>query len=114
MVYSRRTTQPKQDVRGLSRGISETMRIWLLGGFRVSVGFRSIQEGEWRLRKAAALVKLLALESGHRMYRERVMDLLWPDLSLGAATNNLRRALHAMVPEPRARIPGKTWFTAAT
>src|SRR5215217_1399400 len=40
---------------------SETIRIWLLGGFWVSVGSRIIGEGAWRLKKAAALVKLLAL-----------------------------------------------------
>jgi predicted ATPase/DNA-binding SARP family transcriptional activator/DNA-binding CsgD family transcriptional regulator len=79
------------------------VRVWLLSGFRVSVGSRSIEEDEWRLRKAASLVKLLALEPGHRMHRERIMNLLWPDLQLGAATNNLRQALHAArwILEPR-------------
>jgi predicted ATPase/DNA-binding SARP family transcriptional activator/DNA-binding CsgD family transcriptional regulator len=67
----------------------------MLGGFSVSVGHRNIEEKEWRLRKAAALVKLLTLEPGHRMHRERVMDLLWPDLALRSATNNLRQALLA-------------------
>ena len=59
---------------------SEVVRVWLLGGFRVSVGSRTIGEDRWRRRKAAALVKLLALAPGHRMHRERVMDLLWPRL----------------------------------
>ncbi len=54
-----------------------------------------IEEDHWRLRKAASLVKLLALEPEHRMHRERVMDLLWPDLEAGAATNNLHRTLHS-------------------
>ena len=40
----------------------------MLGGLSVSVGARIIEEGEWRLRKAAGLVKLLALEPGHRMH----------------------------------------------
>ena len=30
-------------------------RVWLLGGFRVSVGSRTIGEDRWRLRKAAGL-----------------------------------------------------------
>jgi DNA-binding SARP family transcriptional activator len=47
----------------------------MLGGFSVSVGARSVEEGEWRLRKAAGLVKLLALKPGHRMHRERVMSI---------------------------------------
>jgi predicted ATPase/DNA-binding SARP family transcriptional activator/DNA-binding CsgD family transcriptional regulator len=73
----------------------EAVRVWLLGGFRVSVGSRTIEENAWRLRKAAALVKLLALAPGHRLHREQVMDLLWPELGLKAASNNLRQALHA-------------------
>src|ERR687889_899957 len=73
----------------------ETMRLWLLGGFRVSVGDRTVEEGAWRLRKAASLVKLLALAPRYRLHREQVMDLLWPDLGKNAASNNLRQILHA-------------------
>lgn len=47
------------------------------------------------LRKAASLVKLLALSPTHRLHREQVMDALWPDLGTGRASNNLRQALHA-------------------
>jgi len=76
----------------------------LLGGFRVSVGNRSVGERAWRLRKAASLVKLLALAPGHRLHREQAMDLLWPNLGLRAASNNLRQALHvarrALEPDP--------------
>ena len=58
-------------------GALEPLRIWLLGGFRISVGsYRSIGEDEWRLRKAGNLIKLLALARRHRLHRERAMDLL--------------------------------------
>ena len=40
------------------------------------------------------MVKLLALAPGHRMHREQVMDLLWPDSGRRAASNNLRSTLH--------------------
>jgi predicted ATPase/DNA-binding SARP family transcriptional activator/DNA-binding CsgD family transcriptional regulator len=73
---------------------SETVRVWLLGGFRVSVGSRTISQDAWRLRKAAALVKLLALAPGHRLQREQAMDLLWSDSGRKAASNNLRSTLH--------------------
>jgi DNA-binding SARP family transcriptional activator len=56
------------------------VRVWLLGTFRVSVGSRTIEQDQWRLRKAASLVKLLAIAPTHRLHREHVMDLLWPDL----------------------------------
>lgn len=71
------------------------MRIRLLGGFEVSVGSRTIEEGTWRLRKAASLVKLLALSRTHRLHREQIMDALWPDIGTRKASNNLRQAVHA-------------------
>src|SRR5215217_6573630 len=79
-------------LRGTPGG--ESVRVWLLGGFRVTVGPRSIGEEEWRLKKAASLLKLLALAPGHRLHREQAMELLWPDLDPEAALNNLHHALH--------------------
>ena len=76
-------------------GEAEAVRVRLLGGFWVAVGARTIEEDAWRLRKAAALVKLLALAPGHRLHREQLMDLLWPELGKKAASNNLRHTLHA-------------------
>jgi DNA-binding SARP family transcriptional activator len=75
-------------------GEPETVRVWLLGGFRVTVGPRSIGEEDWRLKKAASLLKLLALAPGHRLHREQAMELLWPELDPEAALNNLHHAIH--------------------
>ena len=58
------------------------------------MGSRVVEENRWRLRKAASLVKLLALSPGHRMHREQMMHLLWPDLDPKSAANNLHYALH--------------------
>ena len=92
-----------EEVSGTGRA---SLRVGLLGGFRVSVGARTIAEDTWRLRKARSLVALLALEPGHRMHRERIMDVLWPRLDAGAAANNLRYALHVarrvLDPDPAA------------
>src|SRR5688572_1300884 len=55
------------------------VRIRLLGGFSVWVGERKVDESAWRLKKAASLIKLLALATSHRIHRERAMDLLWPE-----------------------------------
>ena len=83
---------PPSDSRGITR--PETVRVWLLGGFSVSVGSRLIAQREWRLRKAANLVKLLALAPAYRLHREQVMDQLWPESSPTAASNNLRQVLY--------------------
>jgi predicted ATPase/DNA-binding SARP family transcriptional activator/DNA-binding CsgD family transcriptional regulator len=58
------------------------------------------------LRKAKSLLKLLALAPGHRLHREQLMDLLWPNLDRRAVSNNLRRTLHVarrvLEPDPSA------------
>ncbi|MEU3860064.1 BTAD domain-containing putative transcriptional regulator [Streptomyces sp. NPDC028722] len=71
------------------------VRIRLLGGFAVAVGDRPVAAGAWRLRKARSLLKVLSLAPGHRMHRERLYDLLWPDLERRAAANNLHQVLYA-------------------
>jgi DNA-binding SARP family transcriptional activator len=76
-------------------GDAEAVRIRLLGGFQVSVGDRTVRQDSWRMRKAASLVKLLALAPGHHLHREQAMEALWPEIGRQAASNNLRQALHA-------------------
>lgn len=71
-----------------------SLRIKLLGGFAVWIDDRQIDARAWRLQKAQHLVKLLALAPDHRMLREQLMELLWPDLLPEAAANNLYGALH--------------------
>ena len=87
---SKRVSSPEAPTGGKRKAV----RVWLLGGFRVSVGSRAIPQDAWRLRKPATLVKLLALAPHHRLHREQVMDRLWPDSGKRAASNNLRQALH--------------------
>ncbi|HSS56638.1 MAG TPA: BTAD domain-containing putative transcriptional regulator, partial [Solirubrobacteraceae bacterium] len=70
-------------------------RVCLLGGFSVATEDGVVEERAWRLRKAKALVKLLALAPERRLHRERLADLLWPDRDGEAAANNLHQALHA-------------------
>src|SRR5919112_6063403 len=79
---------------GSAGGEAEAIRVRLLGGLRVSVGSRVIEDKQWRMRKPAALVKLHALAPAHRLQREQIMDRLWPDSSKRSASNNLRQTLH--------------------
>lgn len=68
--------------------------VTLLGGFAAAVGGTPVPETAWRLKKARELVKLLALAPGHRLHRERAMDVLWRDRDPAAAANNLNQAVH--------------------
>ena len=70
-------------------------RIRLLGGFSVAVGDKVVADRAWRLRKAKALVKILALAPDRRVHRERLAELLWPERDADAAANNLNQALYA-------------------
>ena len=70
------------------------VQIDLLGQFRVTLDGREISANEWRREKSAALIKLLALSPGHRIHREKAIDLFWPDSLLDTASTNLRKALH--------------------
>jgi hypothetical protein len=62
---SRRVRSPEAPIGEKPKAV----RVWLLGGVRVDVG--------------------------HRMHREQIMDLLWPDSGKKAESNNLRKTLHS-------------------
>lgn len=66
----------------------------LLGGFEVHVDGAVVASQPWRRRATAAVVKVLALAPGHRMRREQLVDLLWPDLLLEQAAPRLHKAAH--------------------
>jgi DNA-binding SARP family transcriptional activator len=89
--------------------IQQAVRIRMLGGFSVSVGSRTTAQNGWRSKKAAALVKLLALAPGHRMHREQVMEFLWSDLGTAPTSNNLRQVLYGArrVLDPASGSPGR-------
>jgi DNA-binding SARP family transcriptional activator len=48
----------------------------------------------WRSRRAADLVKVLALAPSQSMHREQVVALLWPELGEEQGGANLRKAVH--------------------
>jgi two-component SAPR family response regulator len=80
--------------KGRATSNSTEPRIRLLGGFSVAVGDNVVADRAWRLRKAKALVKILALAPDRRVHRERLAELLWPDHDADAAANNLNQALY--------------------
>ena len=70
------------------------LRVELLGSFAVRVDGVAVEAGRWRLRKARVLLAMLALAPGQRRPRDQVLDLLWPELDLGAAARNLHQTLY--------------------
>jgi predicted ATPase/DNA-binding SARP family transcriptional activator len=72
----------------------DLLSISLLGEFGVRAGRCAVEPREWRLRKAAMLVKALALAPGHQMHRDQVADLLWPSFDAAAAMRNLAQTVY--------------------
>ncbi|WP_405939672.1 AAA family ATPase [Streptomyces sp. NBC_00726] len=71
------------------------VHIHLFGGFRVTRDGGPALAERWPRQTAQSLVKLLAVVPGHRLHREQVIDVCWPDTDPQAAQGSLRVALHA-------------------
>src|SRR5829696_7558915 len=68
------------------------VEIRLLGRFEVVVDSHPLPSEAWPQRRAADLVKVLALAPGHRMPRDELLESLWPRLGADAAAANLHKA----------------------
>ncbi len=73
---------------------SGLIRIALLGVFRISGSGTTLEFDDFRLRKAASIVKLLALRPSHQIHRDELIEHLWPELDHESALNNFYQALH--------------------
>jgi len=79
------------------------LRITLFGRLEVSLGDERIEPDAFR-KRAADLLKLLALSPKHALHRDQIVETLWPEKEPGAGANNLYRAVHdlrAVVGEER-------------
>ena len=65
--------------RELGEGVTSSVVITTLGGFRVIRDGEPVDVGEWGSRKARDLVKLLVARRGAPVVRDEVTDLLWPE-----------------------------------
>jgi DNA-binding SARP family transcriptional activator len=67
------------------RSVSLSAR--LLGPVQLTVDGRGLASGVWSRRAARSLLLLLLTTPGHRIERERAVDLLWPELPPDRARN---------------------------
>ncbi len=77
-----------------------TLRIYLLGQFRIerkSDGeWHALDSRTWHRRRARALLGCLLSNTGRRLGREQIMEMLWPDLDIDLAANRLNGAVHEL------------------
>ena len=64
-------------------GPVRSIDVRLLGSFAVTVDGLDVPAAAWRQRRAADLLKVLALAPGHRIARDVVLEMLWPNLGAG-------------------------------
>lgn len=83
------------------------LRLCLLGRFELRSGDRVLLDRTWARSRAKAMLKVVALEG--QIHRDRVMDLLWPDLDAQAAAANLRKSLHHLRTPSLPAGPSRPW-----
>jgi DNA-binding SARP family transcriptional activator/Tol biopolymer transport system component len=71
-----------------------SLEIHLLGPFKTIVDGEVVADVCWQRRKPKLLVKLLALQPQHRLHREQIMDLLWPEQDFESAANSLNKIIY--------------------
>lgn len=69
------------------------LRLYLLGPFRMERDAQEVPASVWARPRDRALLKLLALQRGHVVTRDRLIDLLWPQLDGAAAVDSLHVAV---------------------
>src|SRR5690242_2184354 len=74
--------------------VMTTVDVRLLGEFSVDVDGTPLPPDAFATRRAADLVKVLALAPAHRLPRDVVVETLWPHLSPEAGLANLHKAAH--------------------
>lgn len=65
-----------------------------LGEFSLSIGGRRVER--WRAGKARSLFQYLLVNRGQIVVRERLYDVLWPDLEWSSGSSSLKVAAHAL------------------
>lgn len=85
-----------------------TLRVQMLGTFRVWRGWHEIQAREWQREKARQLFQLLLTYRGHWLQREQICLWLWPDSDLEAAERQFKVTLNALNTALEPARPART------
>ncbi|HZR40637.1 MAG TPA: BTAD domain-containing putative transcriptional regulator [Ktedonobacteraceae bacterium] len=81
----------------------ETLRVYLLGEFRLYRDGKLVGEKDWHTRQARQLLKLLLLHRGYAVSVGRLIDLLWPEEEY---RDNAHKTLRSAVSTLRAVLEG--------
>jgi ATP/maltotriose-dependent transcriptional regulator MalT len=56
------------------------LQVYCLGDFRVELDQAVLSDSAWKSKRAKTLLKMLLAQDDHRLLRDQVMDMLWPDV----------------------------------
>ena len=89
-----------------------SLKIYLLGSFRVAIDATWIEKTRWQRRRPRLLIKLLALQPLYQLHREQIMEFLWPEADPQSAAENLHKAIHLArrALEPRLKSGADSHF----
>lgn len=73
-----------------------TLRVQLLGDFRIWRGSHEIQAREWQRDKSRQLLQLLLTYRGQWVHREQLCAWLWPESDMAAAERQFKVTLNAL------------------
>lgn len=91
---------------------AQPLRVFMLGRFEVEQGTRLIESEQWRSGKARSLFKILLTRRSYQITRQEATELLWPELDMDRAANNLNQAVYSLrrTLEPELEKPSNSAY----
>ncbi len=74
----------------------DCLNVTTLGCFSVKRNQVVLSGGNWNRRRVCELFKILLSAEQHRLHREQVQELLWPDFSTEQAANSFGKTLYLL------------------
>ncbi|MBO0792286.1 MAG: AAA family ATPase, partial [Ktedonobacteraceae bacterium] len=97
MEGQRDTTSPQARERDAA-----AIKIYSLGQFRLERrnsrdnSWETVTDSAWQHQRVRSLLTSLVSSTGRKLGREQIMDALWPDLDVEAASGRLDRAVYSL------------------
>ncbi len=79
-----------------SQSLSGYLRVFTLGPFGLAFGDRVIPVSHWERKQAVTLLKHLVTSRGHGVHRERLMELMWPEVPEQRGRERLKTVVYSL------------------
>lgn len=79
-----------------SQALSGYLRVFTLGPFGLAFRDRAIPIWQWERKQAVTLLKHLVTSRGHGVHRERLIELLWPEVPEQRGRERLKTVVYSL------------------